>query len=60
MTRRRDLMCEDIFGCTHEPETPVADQSGGVAYWVCRCGKKQTPAEAIRSENTPKETDDDG
>lgn len=60
MTRRRDLMCEDIFGCTHEPETPVTDGHGDVSHWVCRCGAKQTPADQVRSNDTPKETDDHG
>lgn len=50
MTRRRDLICEDIFGCTHEPETPVSD-GGEILYWMCRCGRRvpenaQRPNEA--------------
>lgn len=41
MTRRRDLMCEDIFGCTHEPETPILTDDGqDVDHWVCRCGQR--------------------
>jgi len=39
MTRRSDLMCEDLFGCTHEPEIPVS-QDGEIIHWLCRCGKK--------------------
>lgn len=39
MTRRRDLMCEDIFGCDHTPETPVTEE-GEIVYWLCRCGRK--------------------
>jgi len=39
MTRRRDLMCEDLFGCDHTPETPIVED-GAVLYWVCRCGRK--------------------
>jgi len=44
MTRRRDLMLEDLLGCTHEPETPVTDTegSGEILYWICRCGKRLT------------------
>jgi hypothetical protein len=37
MTRRRDLMCEDLFGCDHTPETPIVDE-GVIVSWVCRCG----------------------
>lgn len=37
MTRRSDLMCEDLFGCTHEAEVPVSDGEEIVA-WKCRCG----------------------
>lgn len=40
MTRRRDLMCEDLFGCTHEPETPIVDDDGVIVEWRCRCGRK--------------------
>lgn len=44
MTRRSDLMCEDIFGCTHEPETPVIEDDGNeILYWVCRCGRRCAP-----------------
>jgi hypothetical protein len=39
MTRRRDLMCEDIFECAHKPEIPISD-NGEIMYWLCRCGKK--------------------
>lgn len=34
-------MCEDIFGCTHEPETPISD-NGHIVAWVCRCGQVKT------------------
>lgn len=39
MTRRSDLMLEDLMGCDHEPETPVS-QGGEIIYWMCRCGRK--------------------
>ena len=40
VTRRRDIMCEDIFECDHSPETPVVDSVyGDVAEWRCRCGR---------------------
>lgn len=38
MTRRREMMCEDLFECTHEPETAIADPDGNVYAWQCRCG----------------------
>jgi len=40
VTRRSDLMLEDIDGCDHTPETPISED-GEVLYWVCRCGKHQ-------------------
>lgn len=39
MTRRSDLMCEDLFGCDHEPEVPVSE-GGAVVEWMCRCGRR--------------------
>ena len=50
MTRRRDLMCEDIFGCDHTASVPVSEGNELVA-WMCSCGavkhpvKKPEPAE---------------
>ena len=38
MTRYSDMMCEDIFGCNHAPETPIT-QDGEIVEWRCRCGK---------------------
>ncbi len=39
MTRRSDLMLEDLRGCTHEPEIPILEDDGQeVSYWLCRCG----------------------
>ncbi len=32
-------MCEDLWGCTHEPETPVT-QDGEIIEWRCRCGRR--------------------
>jgi hypothetical protein len=55
MTRRRDMMCEDIFGCTHEPETPIIDWDGSVLHWVCRCGTKTTSVEEIRKQGKERE-----
>lgn len=40
MTRRSDLMCEDLFECDHAPETAVVDD-GQIVAWICRCGSKQ-------------------
>ena len=54
MTRLRDLMCEDLFGCDHEPETPVS-QDGEIVYWLCRCGQKKTypKAEPPKEDTKP-------
>lgn len=38
MTRHSDQKCEDIFGCKHEPETPIS-QDGEIVAWMCRCGR---------------------
>lgn len=43
MTRRRDMMCEDLFGCEHEPETPILDANGNIDHWRCRCGRRALP-----------------
>jgi len=41
VTRRSDLMLEDLIGCTHEPETPVVEDDGSeILYWICRCGRR--------------------
>lgn len=39
MTRRSDLMCEDLFGCDHSPDTPISE-GGVVVEWRCRCGRR--------------------
>lgn len=46
MTRRSDMMLEDLAGCTHEPETPVVEEDGQeILYWLCRCGRRhEVPA----------------
>lgn len=52
MTRRSDLMCEDIFGCTHKPEIPIVDDdSNDILFWLCRCGSTKTTVESIRADN---------
>lgn len=43
MTRRSDLMCEDIFGCKHEPETAIVE-NGEILEWRCRCGQSMAPS----------------
>lgn len=40
MTRRRDLMLEDLRDCDHSAEIPVAE-GGEILYWLCRCGQKK-------------------
>ena len=47
MTRYRDLMCEDIFGCNHEPETPVIDNDNNIVEWICRCGDRRHPVKKV-------------
>ena len=56
MTRRRDLMCEDIFGCCHEPEIPIS-QDGEIVAWVCACGARTHPVspKPAASEDEDKE-----
>jgi hypothetical protein len=39
VTRNSEIDCEDLFGCDHEPETPIADDSGAIVSWRCRCGR---------------------
>jgi hypothetical protein len=34
-----DLDCEDLFGCDHEPETPIIE-NGTITSWLCRCGQQ--------------------
>jgi len=35
-------MCDELFGCDHEPEVPV-EEDGEIVYWLCRCGRKHYP-----------------
>jgi hypothetical protein len=59
MTRRSDLMCEDIFGCTHEPETPIIDEySMEIEYWMCRCGRRVKAGPIEEGTKQPKENED--
>ncbi len=56
MTRNSDLDCDDLFGCDHEPETPLSD--GGVIYaWVCRCGSYQRGAD-VNGKPEPRRSED--
>ena len=50
MTRRRDLMCEDIFGCDHVGRTSISD-GGEIVSWVCACGQVRTPVPREASES---------
>lgn len=46
MTRRSDLMLEDLTGCDHRPETPIVDAiNGEIVYWLCRCGRRHRVTE---------------
>lgn len=59
MTRRRDLMLEDLFGCDHTPETAVTDEGHNIVFWVCRCGRRHDPQNVARElipEEPKKET----
>lgn len=41
MTRRSDLMLEDLYGCAHSAETPIVSEDGAtILHWICRCGRK--------------------
>lgn len=46
MTRRREMMLEDLFDCEHEPEIPIVDDGGSILYWRCRCGEKRAVPES--------------
>lgn len=48
MTRNREIDCQDIFGCDHNPEIPITNGNGDIVYWQCRCGdKKVTPPQLV-------------
>jgi len=49
MTRRSDLMCEDLFECNHSPEIPISE-NGEIVEWRCRCGQKVKMKEKPESE----------
>lgn len=51
MTRRSDLMCEDLFGCDHTPETPVT-QDGEIVMWLCRCGREHMVPRKAEAESS--------
>jgi hypothetical protein len=55
MTRNSELYLEDIFGCKHEPETPIIEQ-GEIIYWMCRCGLKIPIEELSKKSNKEKKT----
>lgn len=52
MTRRSDLMCEDLFGCDHTPETPES-RDGQIVGWRCRCGRPVPPPADARPVALP-------
>lgn len=54
MTRRRDLMCEDLFGCDHQPTIPVS-RDGEIFEWTCGCGARSysVPAQATQPSKEP-------
>jgi hypothetical protein len=56
MTRRRDLMCEDIFGCVHYPEVAVS-RDGEIVEWRCRCGKY---SRSVASAEVPADSSSNG
>jgi len=57
MTRRRDLMLEDLFECKHEAEIPIVSEYGEILHWRCHCGRRvadpATPDPATPAEPTP-------
>lgn len=46
MTRRSDLMCEDLFGCDHAPTIAISDD-GKIVRWTCVCGEYSEPVELL-------------
>lgn len=54
MTRRSDMMLEDLIGCNHEPETPIT-QDGEIIYWLCRCGREHWPVKESKDGTEKKE-----
>ncbi len=50
MTRRSDMMCEDLWGCDHKPKIPISD-SGEIVSWRCNCGAKEYTPEQIKELN---------
>lgn len=55
MTRRSDLMCEDLDECTHEPETPIIE-GGEIVGWLCRCGVRMVRTVARKKFDIPPAT----
>lgn len=49
MTRRSDLMCEDIWECDHKLETAIVE-NGEIIEWRCRCGRR-VPVEAVEASS---------
>jgi hypothetical protein len=43
---------EDIFGCDHEPSIPISD-GGEIVEWRCTCGTKSYVPSDVQQE-TPK------
>ena len=51
MTRRSDLMLEDLTGCDHSPAIPVVDDFGNIDHWLCHCGRRaETKPEPVQEE----------
>ena len=60
MTRRSDLMCEDIFGCDHSASVPLSED-GELMAWSCRCGAvKHSVGEGESTLRSDTPTDEKG
>lgn len=59
MTRRSDLMLEDLFGCEHEPTIAICDDGGGeILFWRCACGARRVqPKQPAQPEQETKSGD---
>lgn len=53
MTRRSDLMLEDLRGCNHEMTIPISE-NGEILYWRCTCGERRQSVEQIQEDNRRK------
>lgn len=51
MTRRRDMMLEDLLECGHELTIPISE-NGEIISWRCDCGARVVKAAEREKEGT--------